>query len=66
MLEEVPELDAIPYLLKMFMRDVLEMDIYIDPTDPHDTSFVIDGKELQHEYHLNDDEFYITLEYVPK
>jgi hypothetical protein len=61
-LEEVPEIEAIPYLLKMYLREVLELDIHIDPTDPHDTSFVCDGKDMKYEYHLTDDDFYITLE----
>lgn len=65
-LEEVPDAHAIPYLLKMYMREVLEMDIHIDPKDPHDTEFKCDGKDLNYNYHISDDDFYITLEYFPE
>lgn len=30
-LEDVQDLDAIPYLLKMYLREVLDLDIHIDP-----------------------------------
>ncbi|ENO4310182.1 hypothetical protein ACBG61_005431, partial [Escherichia coli] len=36
-LEEIPEVEAIPYLLKMYLREVLALDIDIDPENPYDT-----------------------------
>lgn len=61
-LEEVPEVEAIPYLLKMYLREVLSLDIDIDPENPYDTSFKLAGKDLNYQYHLTDDDFYFTLE----
>ncbi|QQG32353.1 hypothetical protein CkP1_0059 [Citrobacter phage CkP1] len=42
------------------------MDIHIDPKNPHDTEFKCNGKDLNYNYHISDDEFYITLEYFPE
>lgn len=61
-LEEVPEADAIPYILKMYLREVLALDIDIDPENPYDTTFKSNGKDLNYQYHLNDDDFYFILE----
>lgn len=61
-LEEVPEVEAIPYLLKMYLREVLDIPIDLDPENPYDTAFKSDGIELDYRYHLTDDDFYFTLE----
>ncbi|AEO97041.1 hypothetical protein CPTAKMNP4_058 [Salmonella phage vB_SenM-AKM_NP4] len=66
MLEDIPELEAIPYILKMYLREVLEMDIHIDPTNPHDITFIVDGKEVPHQYVVSPDGFYFSLDYFPK
>ena len=61
-LEEIPEVEAIPYLLKMYLREVLALDIDIDPENPYDTAFKSKGVELNYRYHLTDDDFYFILE----
>lgn len=65
-LEEVPELEAIPYLLKMYMKEVLELDIHIDPKDPHSTEFESESALIKHEYNLSENDFSITIDYQPK
>lgn len=61
-LEEIPEVEAIPYLLKMYLREVLALDIDIDLENPYDTAFKSNGVELNYRYHLTDDDFYFILE----
>lgn len=65
-LEEVPDFDAIPYLLKMYMREVLELDIHIDPKDPHDSDFESESALITHCYNLSERDFSITIDYQRK
>lgn len=65
-LEEVPDCDAIPYLLKMYMREVLELDIDIDPKNPHDADFTSDYADITHQYNLGENDFSITIDYNSK
>lgn len=64
-LEEVPEDTALPYLLKMYLREVENLDINIDPLNPHDTEIRSNTADVKYQYHLTDDDFYITLDYKP-
>lgn len=65
-LDEVPDYDAIPYLLKMYMREVLELDINIDPTNPHDAEFTSEYADITHQYNLGESDFSITIDYKRK
>ncbi|AIS73384.1 hypothetical protein [Enterococcus faecalis] len=46
----------------MYLREVLALDIDIDPENPYDTAFKSNGVELNYRYHLTDDDFYFILE----
>lgn len=63
LLEDVQDLDAIPYLLKMYLREVLELDINIDPKNPRCAEFVSDTADISHRYNLSDTEFNFEFEY---
>lgn len=65
-LEEVQDQDAIPYLLKMYLRDILDLDIHIDPKNPHDTDITSETALINHQYNVSDDGFSVVIDYTPK
>lgn len=65
-LEEVGDLTALPYLLKMYLRDVEKLPINIDPKNPGEVQITSDENEIEYRYHVTDDNFYLTLEMTPK
>ena len=65
-LEEVQDQDAIPYLLKMYLRDILDLDIHIDPKNPHDTDITSETALIKHQYNVSDDGFSVIIDYTPK
>ncbi|BAQ22715.1 hypothetical protein AU156_gp065 [Edwardsiella phage PEi20] len=65
-LEEVGDITAVPYLLKMYLRDVEKLPIKIDPMNPGEVHLTSDDNDIEYRYHVTDDNFYITLELTPK
>lgn len=60
------DVSGLPYLLKMYLRDVEKLPINIDPNNPGDTTLTSDFNEIEYRYHVTDDNFYLTLEMTPK
>ena len=65
-LEEVQDQDAIPYLLKMYLREILDLDIHIDPKNPNDTDITSETALINHQYNVSDDGFSVVIDYTPK
>lgn len=65
-LDEIGDVSAVPYLLKMYLREVEKLPINIDPLNPGDTTLTSDNNEIEYRYHVTDDNFYLTLEMTPK
>lgn len=65
-LNEQEDNSAVPYLLKMYLRDVEKLPINIDPNNPGDCNITSDEGEIEYKYHVDDNNFYFTLEYIPK
>lgn len=67
LLEEIDqEISAIPYLIKLYLKEKVGIPILIDPLNPFDTSFEVIGGTFTHEYLVDETEFSITVEYEPQ
>lgn len=64
-LEEVGDNSALPYLLKLYLKDIEKLPIIIDPKNPGVEEITTATGELSYDYHLSEDEFYISLDYKP-
>lgn len=60
------DVSALPYLLKMYLRDVENLPISIDPKNPGRVELTSDNNEVEYSYHLIDDLFYLDIELTPK
>lgn len=65
LIDEVGELDAIPYLLKMYLRDVEKLPIDIDPKNPGDSEITSSYAEIKCQYNVTEQDFSVTIEYEP-
>lgn len=65
-IDEISDVSAVPYLLKMYLRDVEKLPISIDPTNPGKVEITSDGNEVEYTYHVTDELFYLDIELSPK
>lgn len=65
-IDEVGDLSAVPYLLKMYLRDVENLPIDIDPRNPGKVELTSEENEIDYRYHVTDDLFYLDIELTPK
>ncbi|AAU29251.1 hypothetical protein [Escherichia phage CLB_P2] len=64
LLEEVDgEYSAIPYVLKMYLKDIAKLPIVIDPKHPDSVEIKAEKGTLTYNYHVTDEDFYIKLNY---
>lgn len=65
-LDEISDISAVPYLLKMYLREVEKLPINIDPKNPGEVKITSDEHDIDYRYYVSDDEFYLTLDLFPK
>lgn len=65
-LEEVGDQNAIPYLLKMYLRDIEKLPIIIDPKNPGLEEITTKSGVLSYEYQVTDEGFFVELNYKPE
>lgn len=56
-LENVQDLDSIPYLLKLFLKEKIGLDVEIDPLDPldpFDVEIKVNGRAIEHSYFVDE------------
>lgn len=64
LLEEAnSEENAIPYLLKMYLRDKVGIPVIINPLDPYEPSIEVSEGEIKYEFDINPDHFSVDIEY---
>ncbi len=65
LIDEIGDLDAVPYVLKLYLRDVAKLPIDIDPKNPGDTEITSSFAEIKHSYNVTEDDFSVDIEYLP-
>ncbi|AHY25029.1 hypothetical protein AVV36_gp067 [Pectobacterium bacteriophage PM2] len=60
------DLNTLPYLLKMYLRDVEKLPIDIDPLNPGEVHLTSKNNIVDYNYHVTDDNFFITINMTPK
>ncbi|UPW39330.1 hypothetical protein ESCO47_00094 [Escherichia phage vB_EcoM_ESCO47] len=59
---EEPFDEALPYSVKMLGREAFKINFDIDPLNPHDVSFSINGQEVEYTFSIEEDgRFYFNL-----
>lgn len=58
--------EIIPYLLKMYLKDIENLPIVIDPKNIAEQDIDVETGRLSYRYHLTDDLFYVDVEYKPE
>lgn len=67
LLDEIDgDLSAIPYLLKLHLREIENLPIDIDPSNVRNVEFTSETNEVEYRYHVDDDRFYFSIELTPK
>lgn len=65
LLEDVKDVRTIPYILKMYLKDIEGLPMIIDPKVPF-SELATESGELQYQYNVTDKDFSITIDYTPK
>lgn len=65
LIDEIGDLDAVPYLLKLYLRDVEKLPIDIDPKNPGDTEITSSFAEINYRYNVTEKDFSVDIEYLP-
>lgn len=65
LIDEIGDLDAVPYLLKLYLRDVEKLPIDIDPKNPGDTEITSSFAEIKYRYNITEKDFSVDIEYLP-
>lgn len=65
LIDEVGDLDAIPYLLKMYLRDVEKLPIDIDPKNPGSSELTSAFAMVNCQYNVTEQDFSVDIEYEP-
>ncbi|ASD52130.1 hypothetical protein KNT64_gp178 [Pseudomonas phage PspYZU05] len=60
-LEHEFELESIPYLLKLVLRDKLGIPVVIDPLDPHDVEIRTETQTIEHSYYVDESGLKVKL-----
>lgn len=60
------DVTAIPYMLKMYLREVENLPIDIDPLNPGIVELTSENNKVEYAYHVIDDKFYLDIELTPK
>ncbi|QPI13786.1 hypothetical protein MYO4S_00030 [Serratia phage 4S] len=67
LLEELDnDFDAVPYVLKLHLKEVHGIPLIIDPLNPGDPTFEVSEGEFKHEYLVDGTSFSVTVEYSEK
>lgn len=62
-IDEIGDIDAVHYILKLYLRDVEKLPIKIDPLNPGSSDLSSDYAKIDYHYNVSEDEFSITLDY---
>lgn len=65
LINDVSEIDAIPYLLKLYLRDVEKLPIDIDPKNPGNVDITSSYADINYQYNVSEHDFSVTIEYIP-
>lgn len=57
---------VIPYLLKMYLKDIENLPIVIDPNKVAEQDIDVETGKISYQYHLTDELFYVDVDYHPE
>ena len=66
LIDNIDDVSAVPYLLKMYLREVEKLPIDINPLNPGIVELTSENNYIKYSYHLIDDLFYLDIELTPK
>lgn len=70
LLEEIDQglngLPSIPYLIKLYLKEKLNIPVIIDPLNPFDTSIEVESGSITHSYEIDETRFELHVEYHPE
>ncbi|AJD81888.1 a-gt.5 hypothetical protein [Yersinia phage phiR1-RT] len=64
-LDEIDDVSSIPYLLKLYLLDVIKIPIKIDPLNPGDETITSDFGIVEYQYNVTDTEFSVSIDFKP-
>lgn len=56
---------AIPYFLKLYLKEIEKLPIEIDPLNPGAIDIKTASGLLKYNYHVTDHDFYVHVNYTP-
>lgn len=64
MIEEYEDIDALPYLIKLFLKDKYNIPVIIDPINVYDEGIYVEYGEFKHSYTIMDFDLYLEFEWI--
>ncbi|AEN93787.1 hypothetical protein [Escherichia phage vB_EcoM-E33] len=66
LLDGMEDFEALPYFIKLILRDVKGLPIDIDPLNVRNIEFTSPDNNVDYRYHVENANFYFTIELTPK